>query len=71
MKINKTYINDSKRFNEATRYKIKCKKCEHSVVFYPMEHKYKKICSWCGYYVYKDKKEEFKERLNYESKKRN
>lgn len=59
----KTYSSDSKRFNEVTKYKVYCK-CGHGTVFYPMEHKEKKICSWCGYYVYKDKQTEFINRLN-------
>jgi len=40
----------------------KCK-CGHSVVIYPFEHKSKKICKWCGEYVYVNKKEEFKDRM--------
>lgn len=60
---NNIFKNDSKISNERAKYKIYCSKCGHGTVFYPMEHKSKKICSWCGYYVYKDKKEEFKERL--------
>ena len=60
---NNIFKNDSKISSERAKYKIYCSKCGHGTVFYPMEHKNKKICSWCGYYVYKDKKEEFKERL--------
>lgn len=60
---NNIFKNDSKISSERAKYKIYCSKCGHGTVFYPMEHKSKKICSWCGYYVYKDKKEEFKERL--------
>lgn len=51
-----------KRTDEIVMYKHYCK-CGHSVVIYPMEKKIKKICSWCGSYVYTDKKEEFKEKL--------
>ena len=60
---NNIFKNDSKISSERAKYKIYCSKCGHGTVFYPMEHKSKKICSWCGYYVYKDKKEEFKEKL--------
>lgn len=60
---NNIFKNDSKISSERAKYKIYCSKCGHGTVFYPMEHKSKKICSWCNYYVYKEKKEEFKERL--------
>ena len=51
-----------KILNEREEFKIYCS-CGHGVVILPFEHKNKKICSYCGKYVYKDKKEEFKERL--------
>lgn len=35
--------------------------CGHSVViFYPHT---KRLCTWCNHYVYKDKKEEFTDKL--------
>ena len=48
---NNIFKNDSKISSERAKYKIYCSKCGHGTVFYPMEHKSKKICSWCGYYV--------------------
>ena len=56
------FSTSDKRLSEMNKYKVYCK-CGHSLVFYPMEHRIKKICSWCGYYVYKDRKTEFNERL--------
>lgn len=49
--------------NERSKYKVYCK-CGHSIIIYPFEKKDKKICSWCGYYVYKNKKLEFIDKLN-------
>lgn len=51
-----------KRVNEISKYKYYCK-CGHSVIIYPMEGRNKKICSWCGNWVYVNKKEEFKEKI--------
>lgn len=51
-----------KMIEERYKYIVYCS-CGHSLVIYPFEHKTKKICSHCGKYVYKDKKEEFKGKL--------
>lgn len=60
----KTYLSsDFKLMEERTKYRVYCK-CGHSIVFFPVEHKDKKLCSWCGYYVYRNKKVEFIDRLN-------
>lgn len=48
-----------KYMEEVNKYKVKCK-CGHKVILINTD---KAICSWCGHYVYKDKKQEFKERL--------
>ena len=60
---NNYFCNKDKMLEERTKYKVYCK-CGHGEVFYPFEKKNKKICSWCGYYVYKNKRIEFKDRLN-------
>lgn len=52
----------NKKSNEMSKYKVYCK-CGHSTVIYPFEHKNKKICSWCGNYVYKNQLEKFKDLL--------
>ena len=57
--------NDTKLFNMITRNTIKCI-CGHSV----FTMKPKEICTWCGNYVYKDKKLEFKEKLKKLQKRR-
>lgn len=54
--------NKEKLLRNKRKYKYYCK-CGHHVIIYPFEKKKKKICSWCGYYVYANKKEEFKDRL--------
>lgn len=56
------YYLDEKMAKERSKYKIYCE-CGHSIIIYPFEHKNKKLCSHCGKYVYKNKEEEFKERL--------
>lgn len=57
------FSNGFKIVKERTKYKIYCK-CGHSMIFYPIEKKDRKLCEWCGHYVYKDKRIEFKYRLN-------
>lgn len=47
---------------EANKYKYYCE-CGHPVVIYPMEHRTKKVCSWCGHYVYINEKEKFKDEI--------
>lgn len=47
---------------------VKCK-CGHTVNF--TSNKNKIICSWCGNYVYKNKKVEFIEKLKKEMRKIN
>lgn len=51
-----------KILNEREEFKIYCS-CGHSMIIFPFEHRNKKVCTYCGKYVYKDKNEEFKERL--------
>ena len=53
------YKEQIKLDEELAKYKVKCK-CGHKMV---LIHADKVICSWCGYYVYKDKKTEFKEMI--------
>lgn len=53
-----TFKQDTKIFNSIAKCKVKCT-CGHSIP----TTKPKVICSWCGNYVYKDKRLEFKEKL--------
>lgn len=48
-----------KLMNETVKHRYKCK-CGNTVTIYPFEHIERKICDWCGYYVYKDPKEQSK-----------
>jgi ribosomal protein S27AE len=60
-KIYKTNNEIAKRHEIASTYSIKCGRCGHSVL---VTNRYKRIiCSWCGYYVFADKKDEFEYRL--------
>ena len=49
-----------------TNNTIKCK-CGHSVFF----QRNKMICTWCGRFVYKNEKEEFKDKLISQLNKKN
>lgn len=42
-----------------SKYKVKCK-CGHVLI---ITNKDKVVCSHCGHYVYKNQKEEFKDRM--------
>ena len=51
---------DTRFFEERTRNRIKCK-CGHSTTMKPTTKK--KLCTWCGNYIYREAKEEFKNTL--------
>lgn len=53
---------DTKLETERAKYKYYCK-CGHSLTIYPMEKRIKKLCSWCGHYVYINKRVEFIDKL--------
>lgn len=57
------YDEDTKIFKEISNFKVKCS-CGHTFA----TTKEKDLCSWCGNYVYKDKKNEFTEKLMKEIK---
>lgn len=48
---------------------IFCPHCGRRVHFYAFEKKEKQLCDWCGRYVFKSQKDEFKYRLNEEIRK--
>lgn len=50
-------------FSHLTHCKVKCKKCNHTMLIGNYE---KRICRVCGYYVYKNSKLEFKDKLKRE-----
>ena len=54
------YGDDTRYFEERAKYKIKCK-CSHTVVIPPFKDKV--LCSYCGRYVFRNKKDEFMFRL--------
>ena len=53
-------VSDSERFNktmqEAAKYRVQCECGKASAIFYPFEHKTKKLCRACGNYIYSDEK---------------
>ena len=54
------YSDDTKIMNSITNFKTKCKHCGHSIT---MPNAERTICSYCGYWVYRNKKIEFKYRM--------
>ena len=55
---------------EQLKYKKYCKFCGHTMSFYAFEPD-RKVCSWCGYYNYKNGFVEFKYMLEKERKRLN
>ena len=66
MKRGKRYDTSDIMFAIITELKRKCKPCGHTLLLGNSE---KKICNHCGYYVYKNSKIEFKDRLKQELRK--
>lgn len=60
MKRGKRYDTSDIMFAIITEAKKKCKHCGHTIL---LGNAKKKICNVCGYYVYRNKKLEFKERM--------
>ena len=58
----KKYDVTQKLEDERAKYKRYCV-CGHSIVFPPTSKTNKTICTWCGHFIYKNDKEEFKEKL--------
>lgn len=58
-----TFKEIEKYHNEMSKIKITCK-CGHRIIISP-KHDYC-ICDWCGNYVFRDKKTEFKQKLKRE-----
>lgn len=67
MKTDLRYKELRKLDEELAKHKVKCR-CGHKVILINRD---KVICDWCGNYVYKDKKQEFKERITQCMKKSN
>lgn len=61
-------LDNEKVLDEKNKYKFYCK-CGHYAIIYPFEQYQKKVCDWCGNYIYSSKKEEFKEKLKNKLKK--
>lgn len=57
-----------KLHEEFSKLNVTCKNCGHRL--YIPTRQEREICSWCGKYVFRDEKEEFKYRL-LEEKRRN
>lgn len=51
---------DIKTTQKLSNYKVKCKRCGHVLL---LTRQNKKICSHCGYFVFKNEKDEFNYRM--------
>lgn len=51
---------DTRYFEERAKYKVRCK-CGHTTTMKPTTNK--RLCTWCGHYIYREKKDEFKDML--------
>lgn len=59
--------NNNRRFLKVlSEYKVKCKRCGHVVI---MIKRNWMMCNWCGAKIYKNGKEEFKDKIRKELKK--
>lgn len=54
---------DSKLATIQRKFKKYCKYCGHTITFFAFEPD-KKICTWCGFYNYRNGLVEFKDLLN-------
>lgn len=63
-----TMQEDSVLANEKRKMKIECPNCRHLINFYAFEHVEKKLCRYCGVYVFKDKKNEFNYKMKQKMK---
>lgn len=52
-----------KILEEQRKMKIICPYCKHRVHFYAFENQDKRLCKYCGNYVFKNEKEKFMYRL--------
>lgn len=58
--MNKLIKDEETMYNALNPFKRQCKKCGHYVYLVRVD---KKLCEYCGIYVFKDKKAEFNYRL--------
>lgn len=56
-----SFRRDTKLLDDYSNLKIKCKNCGHPQVIPVFVSK--SICTWCGFYIYRNKKTEFSDRL--------
>lgn len=54
-----SYEEDTKKFNELLKYRVKCK-CSHSII---MVNADRTICSFCGRWVYRTPQLKFKYKI--------
>lgn len=57
--IKSNFKDDSKRFKDISKYKVKCK-CGHTTIMSKAE---RTVCSHCGHYIYKTPAIEFRYKM--------
>ena len=59
-KERRNYKEEQRYFDSIASARIKCKKCGHTILMSKVD---RTICSYCGHWVYKNSKTEFKYKL--------
>lgn len=62
------YKNDTKLMNMYTEITVYCSTCGHPMLF-PAFGSDRKVCKWCGHYVYRNEKTKFQYKVKEEIKK--
>lgn len=60
-----SYMEDTKRFKEIEKYKVRCK-CSHTFIISRVD---RALCSYCGNWVYRTPELEFKYKIAEQMKK--
>lgn len=69
MRMKYYHLEDPIKYDRVMVEKRKKCKCGHRINFPPNMDKI--VCSWCGNYVFRDKKTEFEYRINQEMRRNN
>lgn len=57
------FLDEEKICMEKLSMKVSCSNCGRKVSFYSFEKDEKKICDWCGHYVFKNERAKLKHEL--------
>lgn len=57
------YLYESQMSNIVQALNVTCEHCNRKVPFFAYEKDDKKVCSWCGHYIFKNNKAKFKHEM--------